>query len=70
MTKVRYSDPQNMKARRHRPRPRYHISRFSLSLTDSQTLDVSSVTRDVMEPATLRERKPVRETAAHRDKRS
>lgn len=68
VTRVRYGDPQNMNTRRHKARPRYHSSRLSLSLMDSHTLAVSSVTRDVMEPAQI-EKKRDSEQAVHRDKR-
>lgn len=51
MTMVRGGDPQSMSPKRHSPRARYHSKRLSSELRDTLTVDVSSVTRDVMAPA-------------------
>ena len=47
---VRGGDAQSMSPRRHRPRMKYHRSRLRSELRDSLTVDVSSVTRDVISP--------------------
>lgn len=53
---VRGGDAQSMSARRHRPRMKYHRSRLRSELRDSLTVDVSSVTRDVISPVRVGER--------------
>lgn len=50
VTTVRGGDAQSMSPRRHRPRMKYHSSRLRSELRDSLTVDVSSVTRDVISP--------------------
>lgn len=64
VTMVRDSDSQSMSPMRHSPRTRYHSNRFSFSLSDSLKVDVSSVTRDVMAPAQVREKRVERMTGS------